>query len=217
MLASSGSDARSICGAQGGGRRMSGTWEQVPRAGGARDAGGPPSATRARPCSRSTLEERGPSRPRGAGERRARPRLLARVRDRHGRTRPGAVRAGRPATGGCSRAAALQYQPRPRELGTLKVLLTATNCVPTSDRRAGAQMDREGRLVMCTAPRFSRSAWSPRGTLGERSSASWYSTTCHRIAIAHGGARELGRPSAGRPRATRAQCGRFGPTDPLPL
>ena len=55
------------------------------------------------------------------------------------------------------------------------------------------------------------------GTLGERSSASWYSTTRHRIAIAAGGARELGRPSAGRPRATRAQCGRFGPTDPLRL
>ena len=32
-LARAGSDARSICGAQGGGRRLSDTWEQVPRAG----------------------------------------------------------------------------------------------------------------------------------------------------------------------------------------
>ena len=145
-----------------------------------------------------------------------RPRLLPRPRDQHRRLKPGAVRAGRSSTGGCSRAAALQYQPRPRELGTLKVLLTATNGAPTSDRRAGAQRDRECQLVMRAAPNFSRSVWLPRGTLGERSSASWYSTTRHRIAIAHGAARELARPSAGRPRATRAQCGRFGPTSPLP-
>jgi len=32
-LARAGSDARPICGAQGGGRRLSDTWEQVPRAG----------------------------------------------------------------------------------------------------------------------------------------------------------------------------------------
>ena len=68
---------------------------------------------------------------------------------------------------------------------------------------------------MRAAPNFSRSAWSPPGPLGERSSASWCSTTRHRIAIAAGAARELGRLSAGLSRATRAQCGRFGPTNPL--
>ena len=112
--------------------------------------------------------------------------------------------------------AALQYQPRRWELGTLKALLTATNGAPTSDRRAGAQRDRECQLVMRAAPNFSRSAWSPPGPLGERSSASWCSTTRHRIAIAAGAARELGRLSAGLSRATRAQCGRFCPTNPLP-
>ena len=59
-LARAGSDARSICGAQVGGRRLSRAWEQVPRAGGGRDAGGPPSATRATTLSVG-VEERGRS------------------------------------------------------------------------------------------------------------------------------------------------------------
>ena len=59
-LARAGSNARSICGAQGGGRRLSGAWEQVPRAGGGRDAGGPPSATRVTMLL-VDVEERGPS------------------------------------------------------------------------------------------------------------------------------------------------------------
>ena len=60
-LARAGSDARSICGAQGGGRRGA---ERCVGAGaegwGARDAGGPPSATRATMLSVG-VEERGPS------------------------------------------------------------------------------------------------------------------------------------------------------------
>ena len=148
-----------ICGAQGGGRRA---FERFVGSG-AEGLGGVRAAhraRRARPCSRSASKKEAARRPRGARERRARPLLLPRTRDWHGRTKPGAVRAGRSATGGCSRAAALQYQPR-RELGTLKVLLTATNGARTSDRTAGGQRDREGRRVMRAAPIFSRSAWSP--------------------------------------------------------
>ena len=151
-------DLRSAVRRAVGGELLSGSWDRVPRAwGGVRAAH---RARRARPCSRSASKKEAARRPRGARERRARPLLLPRTRDWHGRTKPGAVRAGRSATGGCSRAAALQYQPR-RELGTLKVLLTATNGARTSDRTAEAQRDREGQLVMRAAPNFSRSAWSP--------------------------------------------------------
>ena len=47
---------------------------------------------------------RGPSRPRGAGERPARPLLLQPTRDRYGRPKAAAVRASHSAGSGCSRA-----------------------------------------------------------------------------------------------------------------
>ena len=60
-LARAGSDAdRSAVRRVVGGEVLSGAWEQVPRAGGGRDAGGPPSATRVTMLL-VDVEERGPS------------------------------------------------------------------------------------------------------------------------------------------------------------
>ena len=135
-LARAGSDARSICGAQGGGRRGAERCVGAGAEGWGWEGCGRPTERDARDHALGRRRRKRPLADLAAQASGARPRLLARVRDRYGRTRPGAVRAGRSSTGGCSRAAALQYQPRPRELGTVKVLLTATNGARTSDRTA---------------------------------------------------------------------------------
>ena len=103
--ARAGSDARSICGAQGGGRR-GGEWCVGAGAEGwAWEGCGRPTERDARD---NALGRRRRKRPLAelAAQARGVPAhcVLPRMRDLHGRTKPCAVRAGRSSTGGCSRA-----------------------------------------------------------------------------------------------------------------
>lgn len=88
----------------------------------------------------SSLQERGPRRPRGAGERPPRSLLLQHTRGRHGQPKPAATRAGRPATGGRNRAAALQLPATAPVLGTWRPCSRAR----TARGRATAQHDVKG-------------------------------------------------------------------------
>ena len=97
-------------------------------------------ARRARPSDAVVVEERGPRRPRGAGERPPRSLLLQHTRGRHGRPKPAAVRAGRPATGGRNRAAALQLPATSRYWAPWRPSSRAR----TARGRATAQHDVKG-------------------------------------------------------------------------
>ena len=104
-LARAGSDARSICGAQGGGRRGAERCVGAGAEGWGWEGCGRPTERDARDHALSRRRKKeAPRRPRGAGARPARPLVLPRTRALHAQTRPGAVRAGRSATGGYSRA-----------------------------------------------------------------------------------------------------------------
>ena len=81
------------------------------------EGGRPTERDAARPSDAVVVEERGPRRPRGAGERPPRSLLLQHTRGRHGQPKPAAARAGRPATGGRNRAAALQLPATAPVLG----------------------------------------------------------------------------------------------------
>lgn len=88
----------------------------------------------------SSWKRGGPRRPHGAGERPPRSLLLQHTRGRHGRPNPAAVRAGRPATGGRNRAAALQLPATSRYWAPWRPSSRAR----TARGRATAQHDVKG-------------------------------------------------------------------------